>query len=132
MSGAAGAAAAAAAAKRREALRLEEEQETTPMTTDPQFEYKIMRTAWGTFENRARLQSVLDQEAPAGWDLCEKLDERRLRLRRPVECREQDADRAQDPYRIWVGPSENALGLLVVASIVMMMVVGLIVATVMH
>lgn len=132
MSGAAGAAAAAAAAKRREELRLEEEQETAPMTNDTQFEYKIMRTAWGTFKSAARLQAVLEEEAPAGWDLFEKLDDRRLRLRRPIQCREQDAERTQDPYRIWAGPSENALGILVVSAIVTLMVVGFIVAAVLH
>lgn len=118
MSGAAGAAAAAAAAKRREELRIEEEQETAPMSTDDGYEYKILRSNWSSFKSPATLRTVLEYEAQAGWDLFEKLDNSRLRLRRPIQCREQDAERSQDPYRIWVGPSDNATAALVIAAIV--------------
>lgn len=87
------------------------------MSVDDGYEYKILRTAWTTFRNPTRLQSVLEYESHSGWDLFEKLDDQRLRLRRPITCREQDAERSQDAYRTWVGPSENAAAGFVVAGI---------------
>lgn len=87
------------------------------MSADDGYEYKILRTAWTTFRNPVRLRSVLEYEAQSGWDLFEKLDDQRLRLRRPIECRAQDVERSQDAYRTWVGPSENAAAGFVVAGI---------------
>lgn len=125
MSAAAG---AAAAARRREELRLEEEQETAPMAADDGYEYKIIRSAWASFRSPSRLQSALETEARAGWDLYEKLDNSRVRLRRPVTCRQHDAELNQDPYRIWIGPTENMIGIVVV--LVIFMVVFTVIALV--
>ena len=87
------------------------------MSADDGYEYKILRSNWGSFNNPATLRSVLEFEAQAGWDLFEKLDNNRLRLRRAIQCREQDAERSQDAYRTWVGPSENTAGLIVLVLI---------------
>ena len=110
------AAAAAAAARRR---REQEEEEMTLMNTDPSgaIEYKIIRSATGAFKDPAKFRAALDEEARAGWELVEKLDNSRARLRRSTECRKRDADLGQDPYRTQVGMSETALVLWIVVAI---------------
>ncbi len=111
----AGAAAAAAARRRREQ---EEEEDMTLMNTEPSgaIEYKIIRSATGAFKDPAKFRAALDEEARAGWELVEKLDNSRARLRRSTECRKRDADVGQDPYRIQVGMSETALALWIIVA----------------
>lgn len=79
-------------------------------------EYKILRSATGAFKDPAKFRAALDEEARAGWELLEKLDNSRARLRRSTECRKRDADLEQDPYRTSVGMSETALALCIVAA----------------
>lgn len=109
------AAAAAAAARRR---REQEEEEVTLMNTDPSgaVEYKIIRSATGAFKDPAKFRAALDEEARAGWELVEKLDNSRARLRRSTECRKRDAELSQDPYRTQVGMSETALVLSIIVT----------------
>ena len=120
----AGAAAAAAARRRRE----HEEEEVTLMNTDPTgaVEYKIIRSATGAFKDPAKFRAALDEEARAGWELLEKLDNSRARLRRLTECRKRDAELGQDPYKTQVGMSEAALALsIIVAGILgVMLLIG--------
>lgn len=110
------AAAAAAAAARRK--REQEEEEMTMMNTDPSgnIEYKIIRSVTGAFKDPTKFRAALDFEARAGWELVEKLDNSRARLRRLTDCRKRDADLRQDPYRTQVGMSETALTLWIVAA----------------
>lgn len=110
------AAAAAAAARRR---REQEEEEVTLMNTDPSgaVEYKIIRSATGAFKDPAKFRAALDEEARAGWELVEKLDNSRARLRRSTECRKGDAGLGQDPYRTQVGISEGALAIRIVVGV---------------
>jgi hypothetical protein len=110
-------AAAAAAAKRKRDQ--EEEEEMTPSNTDPSgaVEYKIIRSATGAFRDPAKFRAALEEEARAGWDLVEKLDDSRARLRRSVAWRQKDGELSQDPYRIQVGMSKVALGLLIALGI---------------
>ena len=105
-----GASAAAAAARRR---REEEEEEMTLMSTDPSgsVEYKIIRSATGGFRDPVWFRAVLAEEAKAGWELVEKLDNSRARLRRSTEWRKGDTELGQDPYRTQVGISEGVLAL---------------------
>jgi hypothetical protein len=111
----AGAAAAAAARRRRE----QEEEEMTMMNTDPSgaVEYKIIRSATGAFKDPAKFRAALDEEARAGWELVEKLDNSRARLRRSTECRKRDAELGQDPYRTQVGMREGVLALCIVVAV---------------
>lgn len=62
MSAAAGAAAAAI-------MRQEEEEMTTytPEDLAQHWEFKILRSVAGQFRNPAWLQTILDEEAQAGW-----------------------------------------------------------------
>jgi hypothetical protein len=117
MTGAEGAGAAgAAAAAARQQRDQEEEEEVTPFNTDPSgaVEYKIIRSATGAFKNPAKFRAALEEEARAGWELVEKLDDSRVRLRRSVIWRQKDGELSQDPYRIKVGLSEAGLVLWVV------------------
>jgi hypothetical protein len=104
--------AAAAALLRRE----HEEEEVTLMNTDPSgaVEYKIIRSATGAFKDPAKFRAALNEETLAGWELVEKLDNSRARLRRSTECRKGDARLGQDPYRTEVGISESALAVGIV------------------
>ncbi len=112
------AAAAAAAARRR---REHEEEEVALMNTDPSgaVEYKIIRSATGAFKDPAKFRAALDEEARAGWELVEKLDDSRARLRRSTECRKRDADLGRDPYRTQVGMSETALALWIIVTVLL-------------
>ena len=113
-----GAAAAAAAAKRKRDH--EEEEEVTPLHPDPAapFEYKIIRSATGAFKHPAKFRAFLEEEARAGWELLEKLDDSRARLKRPVSCRQQDGESNQDPYRIKVGVGEGTIVVWVLVGVV--------------
>src|SRR5690348_4857885 len=129
----AGAAAAAAAARQRQ--EHEEEEEVTPMNSDPSgaVEYKIIRSATSAFKKSAFFQQVLEEEAAAGWELVEKLDNARLRLRRSIQWRKKDNGLTQDAYRTHVGLSETALGMRILLGVfggifLVVLVVGLMVA----
>src|SRR5262249_3999078 len=87
--------------------------------TDPSgaVEYKIIRSATGAFKDPAKFRAALEEEARAGWDLVEKLDDSRARLRRSVTWRQKDGELSQDSYRINVGLSPAALALWLVTGI---------------
>ena len=85
---------AANAARRRQE---EEELLAAPeRENSPEWEFKILRGGFGSLE---RLRAALRAEARAGWDLHEKIDNQRLRLRRRVSARVDDSSLDVDPYR---------------------------------
>src|SRR5262249_26201167 len=112
--------------------------EVTPSNTDPSgaVEYKIIRSATGAFKNPAKFRAALEEEAQAGWELVEKLDDKRVRLRRAVAWRQKDGERSQDAYRLTVGVSEVpfglwiALGILAGMTLLVGVVIGIIVLVV--
>jgi hypothetical protein len=114
----AGSAAAAGAAARRR-RNYEEEEEVTPMNTDASgaFEYKIIRSVTNAFRSPALFQQMLQEEGQAGWELVEKLDDGRVRLRRSIECRTKDAHLTQDPYRTRIGIGEVQLVFIILGSV---------------
>ena len=112
---AAATAAAAAAANARQ-----EEEEMTPYSSKDLaegWEFKILRNATGRFSDPFWLRSVLDEESRAGWLLIEKFDNYRVRLKRPVSARANDASLGFDPYRTWVGIGQARFTILLVAGI---------------
>ena|SRR5438552_6239814 len=130
--GAAGAAAAAAAERQR---RIEEEEMTTytPHDLSGEWEFKILRSVTGAFKSSQRLKEILEQERQAGWELVEKFDNRRIRLKRPASARNEDDSRSVDPYRTYVGPSENQFGLIILGVVFgVIATIGLIVAIVVN
>lgn len=69
------------------------------------WEFKILRASRSVFRNPNILQRVCEEESKAGWILLEKLDERRLRFRRPVALRDHIKPETlkYDPYRSHYG-----------------------------
>jgi hypothetical protein len=113
-----GVAAAAAAAKRRRQQREEEEMTGyTPEELASGSEFKILRSATAAFRRPEFLRRVLEEEQSAGWTLVEKFDNSRIRLKRPESARADGGSARFDPYRSYVGISETALGLRIVAAI---------------
>jgi hypothetical protein len=111
---------AVTAAAKRKRQQEEEEEDMTPLHGDPSaaFEYKIIRSVIGVFKHPAKFKAILEEEARAGWDLFEKLDCSRARLRRPISWRQKEGELSQDPYRTRVGISEGRVALYVVLGIV--------------
>jgi hypothetical protein len=114
--GAAAAAAAAAAARRR----AEEEEETmyTGQDLGEGWEFKILRANTRAFRHPDNLKQACDEEGQNGWDLLEKLDDSRLRFKRPRKTRETASAGAIDPYRSHYGMDPTKLALIIVASII--------------
>lgn len=81
-------------------------------------EFKILRSATSAFKRPEYLKQVLDEEKDAGWTLVEKFDNSRIRLKRSASARTGVSSTRFDPYRSHVGISETALGLRIVAAIV--------------
>lgn len=82
------------------------------------WEFKILRANRDLFRNPTVLKRVCDEEAEAGWILLEKLDERRLRFKRPMVLRDRlDPEQLnQDPYRSRYGSPVNlstVLGIII-------------------
>ena len=96
------------------------------------WEFKILRSVGRPFRKPEILRTVLAEEAQAGWALVEKFDDSRLRFKRPVSSRAQDAERALDPYRTQYGISELALGLIIGGSVVGLMLTIAIVVSAFH
>ncbi len=97
---------AAAEQRRREE---EEEMSMGDLGSLAGWEFKILR---GCFRSQARLADALRLEAEFGWELHEKLDDARIRLRRQVEQRDLDARRGGDPYRTYQGSNPQTIALL--------------------
>jgi len=99
--------AAVAAKKRRQQLRMEEEMTTytqDDLTND--WEFKIVRSESGAFRNPKVLDKLVEEEAQAGWVMLEKLDDSRVRFKRPRSARAKDAylPEGVDAYRTHYGP----------------------------
>ncbi|MDO8907118.1 MAG: hypothetical protein Q7W55_01320 [Pseudohongiella sp.] len=70
-----------------------------------EMEYKIIQSTTPHFAKQDNLNSVLAEEAQAGWVLVEKFDNYKIRLQRDITHRTGDKDRRIDPYRVQVGVS---------------------------
>lgn len=88
----------------------EEEEYMTRYTTDDlddNWEFKIVRSETGAFRRPEIFQSLLQEESVHGWELVEKLDNRRVRFKRPRDARRRDTTLPPglDPYRSQYGGS---------------------------
>lgn len=87
------------------------------------WEFKILRTNGNAFSNRETLKRVCAEEKRTGWILLEKLDDRRLRFRRPISARAKDRLAKINPYRSHYGLSpEAATFITIVVSMVVLAV----------
>ncbi|MBK7256318.1 MAG: hypothetical protein IPI01_00530 [Ignavibacteriae bacterium] len=111
------AAGAAAAAKRRR--EQQEEEDMTGYTTDDVhgWEFKIVRSMFGSFRDPEKVRRLLEEEARAGWELIEKFDDSRIRLKRRTERRSNDAMLGYDAYRTTYGIPEYVIPIAILGAI---------------
>ncbi|MBE9192400.1 hypothetical protein IQ230_19025 [Gloeocapsopsis crepidinum LEGE 06123] len=71
------------------------------------WEFKIVRANRNVFRNSQVLQKLCQEEAESGWILLEKLDDRRVRFKRPIALREiiKSEYLKHEPYRSHYGSS---------------------------
>lgn len=71
------------------------------------WEFKIVRAKRDLFYKPDVFQRLCEEEAEAGWILLEKLDDRRVRFKRPIALREivKPEFLNYDPYRCFYGSS---------------------------
>jgi hypothetical protein len=105
-----------AAAAAAELMRKEEEEMTTYSREDltEGWEFKILRSMTNGFKDPEKLRDVLQEESKAGWQLVEKFDDARLRLKRPASTKEYDGHLGFDPYRTYIGISQGRYILIIV------------------
>jgi len=87
------------------------------------WEFKILRTANDGFRHRQVLKLVCEQELESGWILLEKLDDSRLRFRRPLQFRERDHLAKLDPYRTFYGQSGQIINFISIVLLVVLMAI---------
>lgn len=105
---------AAVAAAQQQKLRQQEEEEMTEYSKKDLdgWEFKIVRTNLKSFKNPHELNGLLQEESQAGWELVEKFDDHRLRLKRKISARKNDQKLSIDPYRTTIGPSDKNIAML--------------------
>ncbi|MBW4487683.1 MAG: hypothetical protein KME12_07820 [Trichocoleus desertorum ATA4-8-CV12] len=75
------------------------------------WEFKIIRASRDLFRDPAVFQRMCQEESEAGWIMLEKLDDRRVRFKRPIAMREiiKGDYLNYDPYRCHYGPTHNSV-----------------------
>lgn len=89
--------ASTAAAAEQQRLQQQEEEEMTSYSSqdlEDDWEFKILRSAYGAFRDPDHMAEVLEQESQAGWVLVEKFDHQRIRLKRRTSERRNDRPRS--------------------------------------
>lgn len=77
------------------------------------WEFKIVRANRNLFRDSSVLQQLCEEEAEAGWILLEKLDDHRVRFKRPMALRYiKPTKLVNDPYRCHYGSSWQPLNWL--------------------
>jgi hypothetical protein len=110
----------AAAEKRRQ----DDEEEAMAAYSDEElaqdWEFKIVRSSTSQFGKRDEFRALVEEEAVAGWQLLEKLDDSRVRFKRPASARQKDEllPKGMDPYRTTYGWSEGKLAFVIIGTIV--------------
>jgi len=119
-----GVVAAAAAAKRRKMLLAGEENMASYTQDDLRndWEFKIVRSNTAAFRKPEVLNKLLEEEARTGWVMLEKLDDSRIRFKRPRSARAKDAylPDGVDPYRTQHGTSVTQQALVGVGLFVLL------------
>ena len=88
------------------------------------WEFKIVRSSRDLFRDPQIFERVCVEESQAGWILLEKLDDRRIRFKRPIALREiLNAEMLTiDPYRSHYGSTANP-GLWVAAIVSLVLLI---------
>ena len=82
------------------------------------WEFKILRANTRAFRHPNNLKQACDEESQNGWVLLEKLDDSRLRFKRPRKSPATASPAAIDPYRSHYGMDPTKLAVILVASLV--------------
>jgi hypothetical protein len=111
-----GAHAAIAAAEKRRKEREEERMMGYSNSDLEGYEFKIVRSVTSAFSKPDVFYRVLEEEALAGWDLLEKLDDGRIRFKRPTSARRKDSMLPEgiNPYRTRIGITEAGLAFAII------------------
>jgi hypothetical protein len=121
-----------AAEEERKKLEQEEEEMTAYTSTELEnsWEFKIVRGSNNAFRDTHVLMALAEEEALAGWEMLEKLDDQRVRFKRNKQLRKRDATLPQgiDPYRTNYGSSPQAKRMVLAGVLVFILLVGVIVA----
>ncbi len=94
------------------------------------WEFKIVRSDTAAFHKPEVLNRLLEEEAQAGWVMLEKLDDSRIRFKRPRSARAQDAylPADVDTYRTQYGiPSTRYAVVAGVLGAVVLLALGVLV-----
>ena len=86
-----------------------------------EWEFKIVRSNSGAFRKPETFQRLLEEEALSGWVLLEKLDNSRVRFKRPKNARKRDAmlPPGVDPYRSQYGSAATRKIVVMIGLVVM-------------
>lgn len=98
---------------------MQEEEEMTNYTQDDlqNYEFKILRSAVSGFRSRETMAKALEEEATHGWQLVEKFDDARIRLKRPRGAKSRintGVGAGTDPYRTQYGISDGRFAIYIV------------------
>jgi len=125
-----------AAIEEDEQRTLEEEEMTRYMKEELEddWEFKIIRSWRGEFRDPEVMEGVLEEEGKYGWVMLEKLDDSRIRLKRPRSARNRDQryiDQGEDPYRTTYSSTPQQIaargGLLTFIMVVLIVIVVIII-----
>lgn len=109
--------ASTAAAAAQQLIEQDEEESLTgyAMTELDEYEFKILRSFGGGFNDGEYLHRVLDEEAQNGWELLEVFDNTRIRLKRPKASQSFVSKNGIEPYRTHVGAKTSTAVFVVLA-----------------
>lgn len=114
---------------RQQQDRIEEEEMTNYSVDDLEndWEFKIVRSERAAFRKPENFQRLMQEEAAAGWEMVEKLDDRRVRFKRRKDNRRRDANLPQgiDPYRTQFDGGVSRSLVLVLVGLVTMVALGI-------
>jgi hypothetical protein len=110
------------AARMRRLQQQQDENEEVEMTNYSQddlnhnWEFKIVRSERGAFRRPQVFQQLIQEEEIAGWEMVEKLDDRRVRFKRRKDARTRDAllPPGIDPYRSHYGRANRSLVMVLI------------------
>lgn len=90
------------------------------------YEFKIVRASSRRFHRPEVFQQLLQEEALAGWEMLEKLDDQRVRFKRNKDMRRKDATLPPgvDPYRTQFGGDLERRSLVVGLGVMMALLLG--------
>ena len=83
---------------------------------DSNWEFKIVRSESGAFRRPETFQQLVQEEEISGWELIEKLDDRRVRFKRRKDLRSRDGmlPPGIDPYRSSFGRANRSLVMVLI------------------